>query len=248
MCEKNRNNNRNRIRCLDDKDVIRADVAKLHNEVNQLRNHEFLINSFAIATVAVSLSVVTEYNFIIVFIMLFLLLIIRYWQYTILDLRTRITTYLSTFKYSYWEHDYRSFSDRRPNPSMSHANIFLFIIIGILFSMACYNKPGRDSIFSILSDGKLLAINIGYSILNLYFGNIYNFFNGFLNCEFINAIKIFKSQDCIRYEYIELWQELRMTYHKDRNENRINCLLKISILLSSCAIALLCFVIYNNCK
>lgn len=112
-------------------DIEKADVAKLHNEVNQLRNHELLINSFAIAMVAVILSAIDNSIVFRILILLFLIAI-HYLQYTLLDIRTRITTYLDVCEFSAWERDYRKISDVHHKPSMRIASIFLFIVLSLI--------------------------------------------------------------------------------------------------------------------
>lgn len=120
-----------------DVDLQKADVEKLHNEVNQLRNQELLVNSFAIAMVAVALPAIKA-NVELSCLALVLLAFIGYWQDTLLVTRTRITAYLRVLDLSFWEKEYRLFSNRNKIPSMRKATACLFIFLGfIVLSSSC---------------------------------------------------------------------------------------------------------------
>jgi len=151
-------------------DVEKADVAKLHNEVNQLRNHELLVNSFAIAMVVVALPALKD-NILLSIAMLISLIAIHYWQYTLLDIRTRITTYLVYHKISSWEKDYRTFSNNNPRPSMRGASRLLFIALGFVAALAPLCNYSLDLfINNLFSNTKFIVIFVIYACIILLLG------------------------------------------------------------------------------
>ena len=92
--------------------IMAADLAKLHSEVNQLRNQEFLIPSAVLVLIATIFNII-DYTIFTPLIML--LGLIYYWFYTLHVIRTRITQYLIVSQQSFWEYRYRKFADSNIN-------------------------------------------------------------------------------------------------------------------------------------
>jgi len=121
-------------------EIEKLDVEKLHNEVNQLRNQELLVNSFAITMVIVGASVILNLSdkdtTYIKILFLILLILIDSWQDTLLVTRMRIATYLRVLNLSKWERYYRNFVDENKTPSMRITTAYLFIILGFIICFA----------------------------------------------------------------------------------------------------------------
>lgn len=111
--------------------IIAADLAKLHSEVNQLRNQEFLIPSGVLVMIATIFNSIDYKMFtpLIAFLGLS-----YYWFCTLHVIRTRITQYLILSKQSFWEYRYRKFADLQTNAQVGQKKtvnlIFQLIAIG----------------------------------------------------------------------------------------------------------------------
>jgi hypothetical protein len=133
---------------IDKKRVIELDVQKLHAEVNQLRQQEFLTTSFALALVASVLPtlITRDQSPKIAVAVLAMLLTLWLWNYTIARVRLRIVSYLRYCKYSNWENDYRCFTQKIRNPSQSMVATIFFLILGLFVTGAAllekFSVPG----------------------------------------------------------------------------------------------------------
>jgi len=225
------NNTEKETGTLSIRDILELDVQKLHSEVNQLRNNESLVNSFAIAMVVVSLSVVKEPKEEIAIAMLFLLGAIHYWQYTLLDIRTRITTYLISSGLSNWEEKYRHFSSIHPDPSMRFSNTILFIALGSLTLVASYDRFPY-CYFSI------------YTILILFFGQIFIF----INERIFKVFNCIKGQNYIVENLIEKYKDTWGKIIRNESVHQSSCieplLMTIIFILLSSVFPLLLIFIY----
>jgi hypothetical protein len=129
-------------------EILKADLAKLHSEVNQMRNHEFFICSFALALVgstaaAMNQDRVTGLGVIGILFTLFA------WHLVIADSRSRVTTYLRASGHSKWEELYRQFSDEPPpvNDPLSfrrwgqrNAAVFIFVMLGLCVPVLTFRE------------------------------------------------------------------------------------------------------------
>jgi len=107
-----------------------ADATKLHAEINQVRNQEFLICSFALLLYAASFpAIAQEPGLVIALLLAFSALL--YWHYALGAIRTRLSVYLEVMKLSKWERDYRAFADTETYPSQRTAALVLFATLGI---------------------------------------------------------------------------------------------------------------------
>jgi hypothetical protein len=117
-----------------------ADAAKLHAEINQLRNQEFLISSYGLVYVTAIISVsfqsslgMSSITFALLTISLLAVLTILFiWYYTLSSLRTKISVYLAVTHLSKWEVDYRFFADKVTSPSQRTVSTFFFALLGAL--------------------------------------------------------------------------------------------------------------------
>lgn len=128
-------------------EIEKADLAKLHNEVNQLRNHEFFVCSFALALVGSTASVlppapITGLSILIVLAGLYV------WHLTIMDTRSRITTFLRVSRRSYWEKRYRQFADasdqgrreRWNRGGQRMAAVIIFVVLGLAIPLITFRE------------------------------------------------------------------------------------------------------------
>jgi hypothetical protein len=121
---------------LTDKEIesskLLADLTKLHAEVNQLRNQEFLVPSGVLVLISTIFSQITYKIYTPLIILLGLMF---YWHYTLTIIRTRITQYLILTDLSDWEKRYRDFADIDENRSIGQKitviAIFQCLAIGI---------------------------------------------------------------------------------------------------------------------
>jgi hypothetical protein len=109
-----------------------ADATKKHAEINQIRNQEFLICSFALVFYGASFSAIaTEPVLVIPLLLAFAAL--YYWYFTLGAVRTRMSVYLDVKRLSQWEGDYRKFADTTMrHPSQRTAAAVLFVILGVI--------------------------------------------------------------------------------------------------------------------
>lgn len=111
--------------------IVKADVAKLHSEINQFRNQEFWVCSFAIALFGATARFLPEKP-ILSFCVIVALCALYVWHYTLVATRGRLTTYLRVTKLSVWEINYRKFANRLSRPSQGVAALTTFMSLGIL--------------------------------------------------------------------------------------------------------------------
>jgi hypothetical protein len=161
-------------------EIEKADLAKLHNEVNQLRNHEFLVCSFALALVGSTASVLSQEPTTGLTILLILAGLYA-WHLTIMDSRSRITTFLRASRRSNWEILYREFADtpwrvliRRWG--QRNAAVIIFLVLGLAIPLISF-RQGLDACLSPgISCTPLWNWAIIYGILELaYLGFVVNF-------------------------------------------------------------------------
>ena len=116
----------------DRQDLLDAtDASKLHAEINQLRNQEFLITSFALAFFAGSISEIAQEPGLSIA-LLVVLAALFLWYYALCALRTRISVYLEVTNLSKWEGDYRTFADIVTFPSQRTVSTIFFGVLGLL--------------------------------------------------------------------------------------------------------------------
>lgn len=123
---------------INQEDIIKADLAKLHAEVNQLRNNEFLLCSFAIGLFG-AIKASSAHGLITNLGVLLVLSALFYWHYTLTDTRSRIISFMQVTERSEWEMLYRQFADKKPHSSQRHAGFVVFFIIGWLQSLAIFD-------------------------------------------------------------------------------------------------------------
>lgn len=116
---------------LSEKDKTKLDVAKIHNEINQFRNQEFWVCSFAIALFGATVKFLPgkpllSFGVIVVLGGLYL------WHYTLAATRARLTTYLQVKHLSIWEIEYREFADKLHRPSQGTAAFITFFLLGVM--------------------------------------------------------------------------------------------------------------------
>jgi len=178
-------------------DVIKADLAKLHAEVNQLRNNEFLLCSFAIGLFgAIKASsaqgLTTNFGILFVFGALF------YWHYTLTDTRSRIITFMQVTERSEWEMLYRKFADKMPYSSQRHAGLVVFFILGILQGVAIFKD--YNNLIRCKEAYKLTFYRIAILICCMLLLEVY-----FFMLIYIGYVKKYKYR---LIKYRKLWQSL----------------------------------------
>ena len=112
-------------------DVVNADLTKIHAEINQFRNHEFLVSSGAIAAFATTAQELPKTPLLGVGVLL-LLLGLFFWHYVLTDTRSRLSAYLRVTSCSLWEMNYRRFADRTRTPGQRGAAVITFMVLGAL--------------------------------------------------------------------------------------------------------------------
>jgi hypothetical protein len=151
------------------------DVSKLHSEVNQFRNQEFWVCSFAIAILGSSLDEIISSPAIGAGI-LAILLGLFFWHYTITDTRSRVTSYLKAMDLSLWEIRYREFANRITFSSQRKAALLIFSVLGgivLIASLQPLIKTGEGGFWKVESQGWLVAtgmIQVCYQMLVWIFG------------------------------------------------------------------------------
>lgn len=117
---------------LQTEDKIKADIAKLHSEINQFRNQEFWVCSFAIALFGATARFLPDKSPVLAFGVIVALGALYLWHYTLVATRGRLTTYLRVTGLSVWEVNYRKFANRLSRPSQGLAAVFTFVSLGFL--------------------------------------------------------------------------------------------------------------------
>lgn len=162
-------------------DIDRADLAKLHSEVNQFRNHEFLICSFALALVGSTVSALSQ-SPLTGLAILFVLFGLYVWLLTIMDSRSRVTTFLRASRNSYWENRYRKFAD---TPDLGkfftwgqrNAATVIFVVLGLVIPLIAFRDgfeaclPPRQDCFPLWHwIGIFVVVEALYLGFIIYFG------------------------------------------------------------------------------
>jgi uncharacterized membrane protein len=155
-------------------EIQRLDVEKLHNEVNQFRNHELLINSFSIALVAAAAQTMQK-SIVVTMGVILLLAVMYFWQYMQLDTRARIVTYLRTWNLSYWEQDYRWFANNLSRLGLRKSTTLTFFVLGMIstltpFSDCLLSDNCGTTVCSHQAIYGLSVLSALYGISILYFG------------------------------------------------------------------------------
>lgn len=119
-------------------DILKADLTKLHSEINQFRNQEFWVCSFAIAIFGTTAREVKD-NPLLGLCVLLVLLCLLYWHHTLTDTRNRLLTYLKITQKSHWELKYRKFADSIRYPSQRLAALFTFLGLGIFVPILAFH-------------------------------------------------------------------------------------------------------------
>ena len=150
-------------------EIQKADLAKLHNEVNQLRNHEFLVCSFALALIGATAAELRQGPPVTGVAIIMVLLGLFFWYHTLMDARSRITSFLRATRRSQWEILYRAFADDMPFYSQRNAGVFLFAILGMAVPILTF-RDGAAAFASGASYSFIhpwLEIYIGVELLYL---------------------------------------------------------------------------------
>ncbi len=158
-------------------DIQKADLEKLHNEVNQLRNHELLVCSFAIGIVGTAAAELKN-GPVVGLALLIILLGLFLWYYTLIDTRSRLTSFLKATKRSQWELLYRSFADGFPHSSQRTAGVVTFVALGLFVPAITFH----EGVTAILNGGSVdfllpwfvayLVVGLPYLVLVIYFGRL----------------------------------------------------------------------------
>jgi hypothetical protein len=120
-------------------EIQKADLAKLHNEINQLRNHEFLACSFALGIVGTTIPELTHGPVVGLGILL-VLLGLFFWHHTLIDTRSRLTSYLKATRRSQWELLYRRFADQERGFGQRTAGAVTFGLLGVLVPIVTFRE------------------------------------------------------------------------------------------------------------
>jgi uncharacterized membrane protein YvlD (DUF360 family) len=113
------------------KDRTKADIAKLHSEINQFRNQEFVVCSFAIALFGATAKELPG-KWLLSLSVLVLLVGLFLWHYTLVSTRSRLASYLRVRRLSQWEDNYTNFASKLKSPSQRKAALVIFITLGLL--------------------------------------------------------------------------------------------------------------------
>lgn len=169
-------------------DIDRADLAKLHSEVNQFRNHEFLICSFALALVGSTVSALSQ-SPLTGLAILSVLFGLYVWLLTIMDSRSRVTTFLRASRNSYWENRYRKFADtpdlgRFCTWGQRNAATVIFAVLGLVIPFIAFRDgfeaclPPKQNCYPLWHWIVIFGlIEICYLGFILYFGPPRNYKN-----------------------------------------------------------------------
>jgi hypothetical protein len=115
-------------------------LAKLHSEVNQLIIHEFLVFSFASALIGATAAELRQGPPVTGVAIIMVLLELFFWYHTLMDPRSRITSFLRATRRSQREILYRAFADDMPFCSQRNVGVFLFAILGILVPILTFRN------------------------------------------------------------------------------------------------------------
>lgn len=148
-----------------------ADATKIHGEINQLRNQEFLICSFALLLYGASFQTVAqEPGLAIPLLMIYGTLF--YWHYALCALQTKLSVYLSLTRLSEWESDYRGFGNIITHPGQRTAATVIFVVLGIIstavpgWKLLGAQSPTNSSELLVL----MIVFLLVYVSLILFFG------------------------------------------------------------------------------
>jgi len=158
-------------------DQKKADAEKIHAEINQLRNQQFLICSFALGAVAAVIPVVSTIEYVI-HVALIILSILFLWFYTLLKTHARLAVYLKINEMSVWESDYDKYSKKYEYSGQRKIAVLFFGVLAlVLLAMGAYEffskfcsgdrKIDNDSLVWL---GSLFAFLVSYYILLHVFG------------------------------------------------------------------------------
>lgn len=84
------------------------DITKLHEEINQLRNQQFLICSFALLAVSTTVPHVSTKSYVSQ-IVVSVLIVLMIWFYVLIRTSSRLSEYLIYMGYSDWESHYEKY-------------------------------------------------------------------------------------------------------------------------------------------
>jgi hypothetical protein len=125
-------------------DIQKLDITKLHLEVNQLRYFELLCCSFAIALVSATAPAFAKSTSVGVAVVVGVC-VLTYWHTVIMNVRSRLTTYMRTKGWSEWENDYRQFAKENSEMSGSQKGsmslIFLVLALAPLMVFVLDHSP-----------------------------------------------------------------------------------------------------------
>ncbi len=116
-----------------------ADANKIHAEINQLRNQQFLTCSFALALYGVSFQAVDSEPLLVIP-QLVVLGTMFYWHYTLRAVQVKLSTYLRKSGLSRWERDYRAFADVVKRPSQRATAAVIFVVLGAIATVVPARK------------------------------------------------------------------------------------------------------------
>ena len=111
-------------------DIAKLDIQKLHLEVNQLRYFELLCCSFAIVLVSAAAPAFDD-NPTLGIATVLGVSVLAGWHSTIVNVRSRLSTYLRWRGWSFWESDYREFANKVMGGSQrdSEYKVFLYLVV-----------------------------------------------------------------------------------------------------------------------
>jgi hypothetical protein len=125
---------------LHDDTIVSADITKIHAEINQFRNQEFLVSSGAIAAFATTAQELPRSPLLGAGVLV-LLLGLFFWHYVLTDTRSRLSAYLRVARKSGWERDYRVFADKAKFPGQRQAAVITFLVLGALTIATTFSGP-----------------------------------------------------------------------------------------------------------
>lgn len=113
--------------------IEKLDIQKLHLEVNQMRYFELLSCSFGIVLVSAAAPSFSKSASLGLGVVVGVCGIAK-WHLVIMNVRSRITTYLRYKKWSVWEKDYRKFADEHSELRGSQRSVVVRLFVGLVLS------------------------------------------------------------------------------------------------------------------
>jgi hypothetical protein len=113
--------------------IEQLDIQKLHLEVNQMRYFELLSCSFGIVLVSAAAPSFSKSASLGLGVVIGVCGIAT-WHSVIMNVRSRITTYLRYRHWSVWEKDYRKFADEHPELRGSQRWVVVRLFVGLALS------------------------------------------------------------------------------------------------------------------